>query len=93
MLVMFREVAIACCVTTGFRHEVDRNCALLGYYAAGSGNFLPMFRDNLSVKNFGFLTTEDRTDRSFRNVDKKYYYYYSLRNDPEERSSRGEGVF
>jgi len=25
------------------------NCALLGHYAASSGNFLPTFRDNLSV--------------------------------------------
>jgi len=25
------------------------NCALLGYYAASSGNFLPTFQDNLSV--------------------------------------------
>ena len=25
------------------------NCALLGYYAACSGNYLPTFRDNLSV--------------------------------------------
>jgi hypothetical protein len=25
------------------------NCALLGYYAANSGNSLPTFRDNLSV--------------------------------------------
>ena len=25
------------------------NCSLLGYYAASSGNFLPTFRDNLSV--------------------------------------------
>jgi len=28
-----------------------QNCALLGYYAASSGNFLPTFRDNLSVSN------------------------------------------
>ena len=27
----------------------EENCALLGYYAASSGNFLPTFRDNLSV--------------------------------------------
>ena len=27
------------------------NCALLGYYAASSGNFLPTFRDNLSVQS------------------------------------------
>jgi hypothetical protein len=25
------------------------NCAVLGYYAASSGNFVPTFRDNLSV--------------------------------------------
>jgi len=34
---------------SGFRSEVDENCALLDYYAACSGNFLPTFRDNLSV--------------------------------------------
>jgi len=26
-----------------------KNCALLGYYAASSGNFLPMLWENLSV--------------------------------------------
>ena len=25
----------------GFQREVDENCALLGYYAESSGNFLP----------------------------------------------------
>jgi hypothetical protein len=49
-------------VISGFRREVQENYILLGYYAAGSGNFLPTFRDNLSVKNFGFFTPEDRTD-------------------------------
>jgi hypothetical protein len=34
-------------VISGFRHEVDENCALVGYYAASSGNFLPTFRDNV----------------------------------------------
>ena len=29
------------CVISGFRREVDNNCALLGYYAANSGNSLP----------------------------------------------------
>jgi len=37
------------CVNLGFRREVDENCALLSYYAASSGNFLPKFRDNLSA--------------------------------------------
>jgi len=32
-----------------FRHEVDENCAFLGYYAASRVNFLQTFRDNLSV--------------------------------------------
>jgi hypothetical protein len=30
------------------RCEVAENCALLGYYTANSGNFLPTFQDNLS---------------------------------------------
>jgi len=36
-------------VISGFCHEVDENCALLDYYAVSNGNFLPTFRDNLSV--------------------------------------------
>jgi len=34
---------------SGFRPRVDETCALLGYYAAYSGNSLPTFRDNRSV--------------------------------------------
>jgi len=34
-----------------FRRELDENCALLGYYTASSGKFLPVFRDNLSVSS------------------------------------------
>jgi len=41
-------------VISGFRREVDENCALLGYYAASSGNFLPTFRNNLSFPSSGF---------------------------------------
>jgi hypothetical protein len=37
------------CVISGFRREVDENCDLLGYYAASIANFLPMFRDNISI--------------------------------------------
>jgi hypothetical protein len=36
-------------VISSFRHDVEEICALLGYYAAYSGNFLSTFRDNLSV--------------------------------------------
>jgi len=40
-----------------------QNCILLGYYTASSGNFLPMFQDNLLVpssrdKNPKFLSLE-----------------------------------
>jgi len=51
-------------VISGFRWEVDEYCALRGYYTASSGNFLAMFRDNLSVPSSGvknpegFLTSE-----------------------------------
>ena len=36
-----------------FRCQVDENCALLGHYAASSGNILQTFRDNLSVRSSG----------------------------------------
>jgi hypothetical protein len=36
-------------VISYFRSDVDEICALLGYYAASSGNFLPTFQNNLSV--------------------------------------------
>ena len=65
---------------SGFRREVAENCALLSYYAASCGNFLPTFRDNLYVpssgfKNpldrFGFSSPEGGTDKLSRNVGKK----------------------
>jgi len=33
------------CVISGFRHDVYDICALLGYCATNSGNFLPTLRD------------------------------------------------
>ena len=44
---------------SGFWHEADENCAVLGYYAVSSGDFLLMFRNNLLI------------DRLFQNVGKK----------------------
>jgi hypothetical protein len=34
---------------SGFRRDVDDICVLLGYYLASCGNYLPTFRDNVSV--------------------------------------------
>jgi hypothetical protein len=69
-------------IISGFRREADENCALLGYYAANSGDSLSTFRDDLSVPysriKMGLIGC---TKTSKRN------YHYSLRNNPEERSS------
>jgi len=59
---------------SGFRPEVDENCALLGYYATSSGNSLPTLRDKRSVPSLIFKT-------SVRNC------HYSLRKNPEKRTS------
>jgi len=40
-------------VITGFRREVGENCALLDCYGASSGNWLPTFRNSLSVTSSG----------------------------------------
>jgi hypothetical protein len=34
---------------SGFRRDVDVICGLLGNYTASCGNYLPTFRDNVSV--------------------------------------------
>jgi hypothetical protein len=40
-------------VSYGPGNMVDENCALLGYYAESSGNFLPAFQDKLSAPSSG----------------------------------------
>jgi hypothetical protein len=39
--------------TLAANRQTLENCAILGYYAASSGNSLPTFRDNLSVSPQG----------------------------------------
>jgi len=78
------------CVISGFRREVDENCALLGYYATRSGNYVPKFPDNLFVTSSRvFLESWPPKmgpigcpETSVRN------YHYSLRNNPEEAGSQ-----
>ena len=76
------------CIISGIRREVDETCPLLGYYAAGSGNSLTTFRDNLSApfsrgQNSWSLKKGPIgcPETSVRN------YRYPLRNSPEELSS------
>jgi hypothetical protein len=56
-------------VISRFCREVE-NYALLGYYAASSGNSSPTFRDYLSVP-FWRVKVEDGADRLSRNVGKE----------------------
>ena len=60
---------------SSFRREVDKNCALLGYYAASNGNSLPTFRDNLSVPSsrIELIGCPKSSERN---------YHYSLNNSP-----------
>jgi hypothetical protein len=44
---------------SGFRREVAENYALLDYYAPSGSNFLPTFRDNLSVPSSGFKNSKE----------------------------------
>jgi hypothetical protein len=54
-------------------------CGLLGDYTASWGNYLPTFRDNVSVPSsrvkspflLGLLTREDGTDTLSQNVRKQ----------------------
>jgi hypothetical protein len=59
---------------SGFIRDVDEICGLLGNYTASCGNYLPTFRDNVSVPSsrvkLGILTREDGTHTLSRNVGK-----------------------
>jgi hypothetical protein len=63
------------CVISGFRHEVEGNCAVVDCYTASSDNF-STFRYNLSVPIL-------RVPQSKRIRNQ----YYSLCNNPEKRRS------
>jgi len=51
----------AFCVISGFRREVEENCAFLRNYAAYSGNSLRTFRDNLAIPSSRFKNPERRS--------------------------------
>jgi hypothetical protein len=62
-------------VISGFRLEVYEICALMGNYAAYSGNSLLAFRGNLSSRVKGYCETPVKN------------YLSTLRNFPQERRS------
>ena len=55
----FRRRMRLLCVISDFLHDVDEKCVLQGYYAARSGNFLPTFRDTLSVTSYRAKNTKN----------------------------------
>jgi hypothetical protein len=56
-------------VIWGLHSNVDEHWALLGHYAASSVDFLPTFRDNISIPSSRL--NHDETERLSRNVGKK----------------------
>jgi hypothetical protein len=85
------------CVTSGLSREGDKNCALLGHYAAYGAHSLPTFRYNISVpssrvkksKKKGFLDLLNTgpigcPDTSVRND------HHTLHNMPEGCGSQHE---
>jgi hypothetical protein len=72
--------------TLSCRNETfAENLDLQRYYAASSGNNLPTFLGNLSVPFSGLTMRMGPIACSETSVT---YYQYSLRNNPEERSSQ-----
>lgn len=65
-------------VVSDFRREVNENCALMGYYAACSGNSLSSFRNNLSVLIW-ILALEEGTDTFSRNIVKELPLHAELK--------------
>jgi hypothetical protein len=63
--------------TDNIQNSWNKDCALLGYNAASSGNFLTTFEDNLSVPSSG---GQESNKTSVRNS------HYSLLNNPQDRS-------
>jgi hypothetical protein len=57
---------LCACEISGFRHDADEIPHFLGYYAAYSGNYMPMFRDN--QEDLDFCTLKVETYRLSRNV-------------------------
>ena len=102
-----KQIHIKIILTLRLITVVYEKCALLGYYAASSGNFLQTFRDNLSVlickgqeskeiKQTSFLDFwpyKMGPDRLSRNVGKKSnpFWGFLTLEDGIDRLSRNDG--
>ena len=67
---------------------IDKNCALLGYYATRSGNSLPGLTEQPIVPTFKGQNFDPwRWELKVVQKKSERNCYYSLRNNPEERRS------
>ena len=80
------------CVISGFCHEVNENCSLLGFYTVSNGNSLLTFQDNLFIPSEG-SRTEYLDSWPLKNgligcpKTSVRNFYYSLHSSPEEHGS------
>jgi hypothetical protein len=63
-----RHISLGTCMISGFRREVDEIWARLGYYAAYGGNYLPTFRDKLSVPSPRVKKSRTQTPNLLQNI-------------------------
>jgi len=85
------RIRVISCGRTDMTKLTIENCALLGHYAAGNGNILLTFRDNLWGPIFrgsriGILDPLNTGPIGCPETS-PINYHYPLCNDPEERSS------
>jgi len=75
MLGWTRLLSLQECCISGFHHEVDENCALLGYYAISSGNSLQtfgaIFRPQFQWSRIQERRFQDGSNRLSWNVSKE----------------------
>ena len=79
------------CVSADFRREADDNCVLLSCYAVSNGNFVPTFRNKISVPSsririFSYSWSL-RMGTICRNETSEKKYHHSPRIKPKGHGS------
>jgi predicted membrane metal-binding protein len=63
-------------VISGFLRDVDKNCALLGYYVSLSGNSVPTFRDGNCALLGYYVSLSGNSVPTFRDGNCALMGYY-----------------
>jgi hypothetical protein len=78
---------------SGFRRDVDEICGLLAYYTASCGNYLPTFRDNVSVppsRVNNRVITQKTTDFNSTNVSVRLHRHNSRVETMQDHSGEAK---